>query len=89
MKHYNLLLSALVMVASYALQRLLDAQSEPPIGTVLMQATIPYYWRASMAVVHGLMALFIAEALQVTLEPPAWMCTVVVLLSAAAMVMVP
>lgn len=40
---------------SYVLQRLIDAGSEPPIGTVLAQAHIPYYWRMAVALLHGLM----------------------------------
>lgn len=47
---------ALVAVASYALQRLWDARTEPPLGTVLLQATIPYYWRCAGALLHGLLA---------------------------------
>ncbi len=44
---------ALVAVLSYAGQRLWDARVEPPLGSVLVQATIPYYWRAAGAVVQG------------------------------------
>ncbi|MFT5582944.1 MAG: hypothetical protein ACI9VR_000521 [Cognaticolwellia sp.] len=40
--------------ASYVLQRLIDAGSEPPIGTVLAQEHIPYYWRMAVALLHGL-----------------------------------
>ena len=46
----------LVAAPSYATQRLIDAVNEPPLGTVLEQATIPYYWRVGIAVLHGLIA---------------------------------
>ena len=49
-------LAALVAVASYALQRLWDAETEPPLGSVVAQATIPYYWRVGGALVHAAMA---------------------------------
>lgn len=45
-----------VAVPSYAIQRLLDAIYEAPVGTVLQQASIPYYWRVGLSVLHGLSA---------------------------------
>jgi hypothetical protein len=44
---------ALVFVASYTIQRLVDATSEPPLGAVLQQSTIPYYWRLAFATLHA------------------------------------
>ena len=66
-----------------------DAQSEPPMGTVVLQATIPYYWRTAMAVIHGTLALVVASVLKVRYQPPAWLCGVVIAVAAVAMVMVP
>ena len=81
----------LVAAPSYAIQRLLDAINEPPIGTVLEQATIPYYWRVGVASLHGLIAALIvfflvhnsdqARGLLRRIPALAW---VAVLLSAAA-----
>ena len=48
---------------SYAVQRIIDAQGEPPMETVLLQAHIPYYWRAAMAVLHALAAATLAHML--------------------------
>ena len=44
---------ALACCLSYAAQRLWDAGTEPPPGTVLLQATIPYYWRVGLSLLHG------------------------------------
>ena len=88
MKH-NVIFAALVMIASYAVQRLIDAQNEPPMGTVVLQATIPYYWRTAMAVIHGTLALVVANVLKLRYEPPAWLCGVVIAVAAVAMVVVP
>ena len=88
MKH-NVIFVALVMIASYAVQRLIDAQSEPPMGTVVLQATIPYYWRTAMAVIHGALVLVLASVLKLRYQPPAWLCGVVIAVAAMAMVMVP
>ena len=49
----SLLCMVMAAVLSYTLQRLVDAQNEPPMGTVLLQATIPYYWRVGMSVLHA------------------------------------
>ncbi len=53
--------------ASYVVQRLIDAGSEPPIGTVLAQAHIPYYWRMAVALLHGLVLAALSLGL-----PEAW-----------------
>ncbi len=47
------LLAALAVLVSYLVQRLLDARGAAPMGTVFMQASVPYFWRIAMAVVHG------------------------------------
>lgn len=45
--------AAVVACASYAGQRLWDATGEPAPGTVLQQATIPYYWRVAFSLLHA------------------------------------
>ncbi len=86
---------ALVVVLSYVGQRLLDARTEPPIGTVMVGDTIPYYWRAGMALLHGLGAASLAG---LGLSEPAaarwlarapWLVPLVVLPCIAAMALVP
>ncbi len=52
---------------SYVVQRLIDAGSEPPIGSVMAQAHIPYYWRMAVALLHGLMLAGLSLGL-----PPRW-----------------
>lgn len=52
---------------SYVVQRLIDAGSEPPIGSVMAQAHIPYYWRMAVALLHGLMLAGLSFGL-----PPRW-----------------
>ena len=52
---------------SYVLQRLIDAGSEPPMGTVLAQAHTPYYWRMAVALLHGLVLAALSFGL-----PQAW-----------------
>jgi hypothetical protein len=44
---------ALAFVASYTIQRLVDATGEPPMGAILHQNTIPYYWRLAFAALHA------------------------------------
>lgn len=39
---------------SYAAQRLWDARTEPPLGTVVAQAVIPYFWRLGITALHAL-----------------------------------
>lgn len=51
---HSIAVGVLISVLSYTLQRLIDAQNEPPMGSVLLQAEIPYYWRTTMAFAHGL-----------------------------------
>ena len=78
--------------ASYVLQRLIDAGSEPPIGTVLAQEHIPYYWRMAVAVLHGLVLAALSVGLPQRLRlrllhlAPIWVgavsgCTVVAMLA--------
>lgn len=83
------------VVASYALQRLFDAGSEPPLGTVMRQPIIPYCWRVGTAVVHGLGAGALAwaalddeQANRLLVATP-WLAPLVVLPAAAAMLWVP
>jgi hypothetical protein len=55
--------------ASYTIQRLLDAQSEP--AGLLLTTHIPYYWRAGMAGLHGLtVAILIASLAR---QPTRWL----------------
>lgn len=83
------------VVASYAIQRLIDAGSEPPMGAVLRQSIIPYYWRAGTALVHGLGAGAFAWALlegdraRQALALAPWLLPAVVLPAMVAMVWVP
>lgn len=44
---------ALGAVLAYALQRLLDAVDEPPMGAVIATAFIPYFWRVAASLVVG------------------------------------
>jgi len=86
---------ALVAVASYALQRLWDARTEPPPGAVLLQTTIPYYWRVAMALLHGLGAATLAglaldrDAALRWLSRAPWLVPLVVLPALLAMVLRP
>lgn len=88
-------LAALVAVASYALQRLWDAQTEPPLGSVVTQATIPYYWRVGGALVHAAMAGVLGwfglgeEAASRWIPRLPALVVLVVLPAAVAMVLVP
>lgn len=85
----------LAVVASYAVQRLVDASTEPPLGTVLLQAHIPYYWRVGAAALHG---AIVAAAVAVGLDEPRaarvlgalpWVTVAVVVPAAVAMAVVP
>jgi hypothetical protein len=60
------LLGALVAVLSYTVQRVVDAVGEPPAAAILQSATIAYFWRVPLAVLHGAAAALLARAL-----PPA------------------
>ncbi|MFT5686742.1 MAG: hypothetical protein ACI8RZ_007699 [Myxococcota bacterium] len=78
-------------VVSYAIQRLIDAQGEP-VG-VLLTTHIPYFWRISMAGLHGLtVAALIATLAR---QPERWLSRLPVavllstLLSAVAMCLRP
>lgn len=84
-----------VACASYAVQRLIDAGNEPPMGTVLRQATIPYYWRVAFSLVH---AAGVGALLWVAVSPPRaevwlarlpWILAATVLPAALAMALVP
>lgn len=85
---------------SYALQRLWDARTDPPLGTVLLQATIPYYWRIAAATLHGAgVAALVLVALRSTgsvqeraerwLARAPWLVPLVVLPCVLAMLAVP
>ncbi|MCB9742672.1 MAG: hypothetical protein H6740_08735 [Alphaproteobacteria bacterium] len=39
---------------SYTTMRLIDRVGEPPMGAVLLQAHVPYYWRVGAALLHAL-----------------------------------
>lgn len=89
------LVFALVCCLSYAGQRLWDARTEPAIGTVTMQATIPYFWRLSITALHGSGAAALtfwglaegsAERL---LQATPWLLPLVVLPAAILMLLVP
>jgi hypothetical protein len=88
------LVGALAFVASYALQRLADAATEPPVGMVLSQATIPYFWRLGFAALHaagaavaaGLLGPGVAHRL---LRAAPWLVPAVVAPAALAMALVP
>lgn len=83
------------VVASYTVQRLIDAGGEPPLGTVLRQPVIPYFWRVGTAVVHGLGAgAFAWAALDDTqssrlVDAARWLAPLVVLPAVAALLWVP
>jgi len=86
---------ALVCVFSYAVQRLVDAQSEPPMGTVLMQESIPYYWRVGISVAHGVAAVVLLsirlswDSFPRASAPWRWALGTVVVAAAMAMLVVP
>jgi hypothetical protein len=86
---------ALVVVASYAGQRLWDSVGEPPLGAVLRQATIPYYWRVGTALLHGIIAGVSAataatpDRAEAWLARAGWLVPLVVLPSALALALVP
>ena len=58
---------ALVVVASYSIQRLLDATTEPQMGSIIHQSTIPYFWRVAFATLHGVGA---GVALRLSVSAP-------------------
>ncbi|MDG1481436.1 MAG: hypothetical protein P8R54_17710 [Myxococcota bacterium] len=73
--------------ASYAIQRLLDAQGEPT--GILLTTHIPYYWRAGMAGLHGLaIAILLASLVR---QPAYWLrylpITTVVIVGLSALAM--
>jgi hypothetical protein len=86
---------ALICCLSYAGQRLWDARTEPAIGTVSLQATIPYYWRLAITALHGLGAAALAywglpeSAAERLLRVTPWLVPLVVLPAVIAMLMVP
>ena len=90
-----LLVFGLGVVVSYTLQRLLDASSEPAIGTVLRQAVVPYFWRVGAAVVHGMgLGAFVWAALDEAraarlVDATRWLAPLLVLPALAAMLWVP
>ena len=91
----GLLVFGLGVVVSYAVQRLVDAPGEPPLGTVLRQPTIPYFWRVGTALVHGLGSgafawAFLEEAQASRLiNATPWLAPLLVLPAGAAMLWVP
>ena len=78
---------------SYTLQRLVDAQNEPPMGTVLLQATIPYYWRVGMAVLHagvvGLLVYTLSPRLNWSRRAFLWCISCIFLVCIVALIAVP
>jgi hypothetical protein len=89
------LVGAIVICLSYAGQRLWDSVGEPPLGTVLRQATIPYFWRVGFAALHGLGAAVAvavglrAETARTWLTRAPWLVPAAVLPAALAMAWVP
>lgn len=89
------LVFGLGVVASYALQRLVDAGSEPALGTVLRQPYIPYYWRVGASLVHGLggaaLAWAVLDKAQAArlLRASPWLAALVVVPAMIAMMWVP
>ena len=87
--------AAVAACLSYAVQRLWDSIGEPPPGTVLQQATIPYYWRVAFAVLHAAGAGMAAHAGLSEQHARAWLdraplwVPALVLPAAAAMALVP
>jgi hypothetical protein len=88
-------LGAAVACASYAGQRLWDSVGEPAPGTVLVQATIPYYWRVGFALLHAVGAGVAAHVGLSADTARAWLAhaplwvPAIVLPAAVAMAMVP
>ena len=86
---------AVVCILSYAVQRLVDAQTEPPMGTVLLQEDIPYYWRVGISLAHGGAAvLLLSIRLSWDGFPRSgvvwkWMIGLVIIGSSVAMLVVP
>lgn len=50
----SLAAASLAACLSYAGMRLVDRVGEPPMGAVLLQAHVPYYWRVGAALLHAL-----------------------------------
>lgn len=86
---------ALAVCASYALQRLWDARTEPPLGAIVAQTTIPYTWRVATALLHGagaaaLVGLGVSEdGAARWLHRAPWLVAGVVLPAVLAMLAVP
>lgn len=89
------LVFALACCLSYAGQRLWDARTEPPPGTVLLQTVIPYYWRVGATLLHGggaalLAFLALDDAMaRAWLGRARWLVPLVVLPAALSMLLVP
>ena len=89
------LAGVVVICLSYAGQRLWDSVGEPPPGTVLKQATIPYYGRVAFSFLHGAGAAFAvhvgvdARSAERWLVRAPWLVPALVLPAAIAMAMVP
>lgn len=89
------LVGAVAVCLSYAGQRLWDSVGEPAPGTVLQQATIPYYWRVGFAAVHGVAAATAAGlglrdgAARAWLARAPWWVPALVLPAALSMALVP
>ena len=89
----SIVCAVMVATLSYTIQRLVDAQNEPPMGTILLQASIPYYWRVAMSMLHA----FAAGVLVYTLSPKwnvnvtlmAWGLSFVFLLCIVSLIAVP
>lgn len=86
---------SLACCLSYACLRLWDARTEPPMAAVALQATIPYYWRVGLVLLHGVGA---ATLVGMALSPPTatrwlarapWLVPLVVLPAVVAMLLVP
>ena len=92
-KQQTIFVIVLLSVLSYTIQRVFDAQTEPPMGAVIRQANIPYYWRTTMALAHGLVGGILYFSLfptQLPKERQFYIATVIVFLgSTITMILVP
>ena len=89
----SIVCAVMVATLSYTIQRLVDAQNEPPMGTVLLQASIPYYWRIAMSTLHALAAGILVYTLSpkwnVNIVPMVWCLSFVFLVCIASLIAVP
>jgi len=89
----SVLCAVMMGILSYTIQRLIDAQNEPPMGTVLLQTTIPYYWRIAMACLHatasGLLCHALLPQLTMSIQTLKWIVSALLILCVLALIVVP